>query len=82
MARSTAEEAQADHIGLLLWHAAADWKTRMRDEMVDRGFPWHGEARGEVLTHIGPAGASQAALAERMGITKQAVQQLVEQLVA
>lgn len=71
-----------DHIGLLLWQAAADWRSRMQEEMVSRGFPWHGEARGEVLAHIGPSGTSQSVLAERMGITKQAVQQLVDQLVA
>lgn len=71
-----------DHIGVLLSRAAADWKSRMQEEMVGRGFPWHGEARGEVLAHIGPSGTSQSVLAERMGMTKQAVQQLVDQLVA
>jgi DNA-binding MarR family transcriptional regulator len=71
-----------DHVGLLLWRAAHDWKSRMQEEMVGRGFPWHGEARGEVLAHVGPSGTSQAVLAERMGMTKQAVQQLVDQLVA
>lgn len=53
----------------------------MQDEMVRRGYPWHGEARGEVLGHVGPSGISQAALASRMGVSKQAVQQLVDQLV-
>ena len=76
------DDAMIDHIGMLLWRAAADWRSRMQEEMVDRGFPWHGEARGEVLAHIGPSGTSQSVLAERMGMTKQAVQQLVDQLVA
>lgn len=84
MVRSADDEETAliDHIGVLLWRAAADWKSRMQEEMVSRGFPWHGEARGEVLAHVGPSGTSQSVLAERMGMTKQAVQQLVDQLVA
>ena len=76
------ETVLIDHIGLLLWRAAEQWRSRMQQEMVRRGYPWHGEARGDVLAHVGPSGVSQAALAERMGISKQAVQQLVEQLVA
>lgn len=71
-----------DHIGLVLWRAALQWRSRMRSEMVARGYPWHGEARGEVLAHVGPGGTPQSDLPERMGFTKQAVQQLVDQLVA
>lgn len=71
-----------DHIGILLWTAALDWRTRMRQDMVARGYPWHGEARGEVLAHVGPSGTPQSDLPERMGLTKQAVQQLIDQLVA
>ena len=71
-----------EHIGVALWRAALQWRSRMREEMVARGFPWHGEARGEVLAHVGPGGTPQSGLPERMGFTKQAVQQLVDQLVA
>jgi DNA-binding MarR family transcriptional regulator len=34
------------------------------------------------LAHLGPSGISQAALAERMGLSKQAVQQLLDLLEA
>ena len=69
-----------DHIGLSLWRAAQNWRDRMRREMAARGFPWHLEARGDVLAHVGPGGVSQTVLTERMGLSKQAVQQLLDQL--
>lgn len=71
-----------DHIGLALWRAAQDWRNRMRAELAARGYPWHQSAAGEVLAHLGPSGISQAQLTERMGLSKQAVQQLVDQLEA
>lgn len=69
-----------EHIGVALWRAAAAWRTEFRDEMARRGYPWHASAAGEVLAHLGPSGISQGVLAERMGVSKQAVQQLVDQL--
>jgi DNA-binding MarR family transcriptional regulator len=54
----------------------------MTAEMAVRGYPWHQTAAGEVLAHLGPEGVSQRALTERMGMSKQAVQQLVDQLEA
>lgn len=71
-----------DHIGLALWRAAQQWRSRMRAELAARGYPWHQSAAGEVLAHLGPSGISQALLTERMGLSKQAVQQLVDQLEA
>lgn len=74
--------ASIDHIGLALWRAAQDWRGRMRAELAARGYPWHQGAAGEVLAHLGPSGISQALLTERMGLSKQAVQQLIDQLEA
>lgn len=74
--------ASIDHIGLALWRAAHDWRNRMRAELAVRGYPWHQSAAGDVLAHLGPSGISQALLTERMGLSKQAVQQLVDQLEA
>jgi DNA-binding MarR family transcriptional regulator len=54
----------------------------MRQEMAARGYPWHLGARGDVLAHLGPSGISQTALTERMGLSKQAVQQLLDLLEA
>src|SRR5690606_12236134 len=71
-----------DHIGIALWRAALAWRTEMRSELAARGFVWHLHAGGEVLAHLGPSGISQQLLTERMGLSKQAVQQLVDRLEA
>ncbi|HEY4201217.1 MAG TPA: MarR family transcriptional regulator [Devosiaceae bacterium] len=71
-----------DHIGVALWQAAASWRVRFRREMAERGFPWHDTAAGEVLAHLGPSGIGQTLLTERMGLSKQAVQQLLDRLEA
>lgn len=71
-----------EHVGIALWRAATAWRTRFREEMARRGYPWHLGAAGEVLAHLGPSGISQAVLAQRMGMSKQAVQQLVDRLEA
>ncbi|KFL25377.1 hypothetical protein JP74_19520 [Devosia sp. 17-2-E-8] len=80
MVKSLDDVRSVDHIGLSLWRAAQNWRDRMRREMAARGFPWHMEARGDVLAHVGPNGLAQTVLAERMGLSKQAVQQLLDQL--
>jgi DNA-binding MarR family transcriptional regulator len=72
--------ASIEHIGIALWRAALAWRSRMRAEMARRGYPWHQSAAGEVLAHLGPEGISQAELTVRMGMSKQAVQQLVDRL--
>ena len=72
--------ASLDHIGIDLWRAAENWQIRFAAEMAERGYPWHREARGEVLAHLGPSGRTQAEITEAMRISKQAVQQLVDQL--
>lgn len=69
-----------EHVGIVLWRAATAWRTEFREEMAKRGYPWHNTAAGEVLAHLGPSGISQSTLTERMGVTKQAVQQLLDQL--
>jgi DNA-binding MarR family transcriptional regulator len=51
-----------------------------RRQMAAEGFAWHLNASGEVLSHIPPEGISQSALTQSMGLSKQAVQQLLDQL--
>ncbi len=70
-----------DHIGWDLWQAATAWQRQFEAAMIAAGHRWFGEARGRVLSHLDRAGMRQSDLAERMGITKQAVQQLVDELV-
>jgi DNA-binding MarR family transcriptional regulator len=71
-----------DHVGVDLWRAASAWRERLHAEMVARGHAWYGDARGAVAAHLDPSGMSQSELVRRMGMTKQAVQQLLDGLVA
>ncbi len=75
-------EALLDHIGWTLWRAAQVWKAAFATAMVKAGHAWFGQARGNLLQHIGPAGIRQGDLVARAGLTKQAVQQFVDELVA
>ncbi len=50
--------------------------------MAARGHRWFAEARSNVLPHLDRHGTAQSALQSRMGVTKQAVQQFVDELVA
>lgn len=59
---------------------AEAWRDRYRLEMAKRGFPWHLSAVGDLLDHLPPEGMSQAALTTSTGLTKQAVQQSLDQL--
>ena len=69
-------------LGQLLGMAAMQWRRRLREDVAARGFPFFAEARSEVLAHVPAEGLPQAALAPRMGMSKQAVQQFLDQLVA
>jgi DNA-binding MarR family transcriptional regulator len=80
LVKRTDDTESIEHVGIVLWRAATMWRTEFREEMAKRGYPWHVSAAGEVLAHLGPSGISQSTLTERMGITKQAVQQLLDQL--
>ncbi len=50
--------------------------------MAARGHRWFAEARSNVLPHLDRHGTVQSTLQSRMGVTKQAVQQLVDELAA
>ncbi|MES0812482.1 MarR family transcriptional regulator [Roseibium sp. SCPC15] len=69
-----------DHIGWNLWQAAAAWKTRFTREMVAKGHDWYGEARGALLQHLPSDGIRQNALTRLSGMTKQAIQQHLDEL--
>jgi DNA-binding MarR family transcriptional regulator len=75
-------ESPPDHIGWTLWRAAQVWRVEFTKAMVAAGYGWFGQARANLLQHIGPGGVRQGDLAERAGLTKQAVQQFVDELVA
>ena len=70
-----------DHIGFDLWQAAHRWKGEFDAAMVDEGYPWFRDARSRVLSVLDFKGTAQADVVVRLGMTKQAVQQLLDQLV-
>lgn len=70
-----------EHIGWDLWRATQVWKHRFNAEMIKRGFTWFGEARANLLPHISYRGIAQIELAHKAGMTKQAVQQHLDDLV-
>lgn len=70
-----------DHIGWDLWRASAAWKRRFSEAMVAKGHAWYGEARGNLIQYIGRDGIQQNDIVRRAGVTKQAVQQHLDELV-
>jgi DNA-binding MarR family transcriptional regulator len=76
------DEALPDHIGWRLWQASRDWLRDFAEEMRDAGHGWFTETRAGLLGHIPRSGLRQSVLIERVGTTKQAVQQLLDGLEA
>ena len=70
-----------DHVGWLLWQATQRWKAELDAGLVEIGYPWAAEARANVIMHVGRSGIRQSELVRRMGLSKQAVQQLLDELV-
>ena len=71
-----------DHVGWRLWAANRAWQADFASRMRSAGHSWFTESRAGLLGHLPRGGARQAALIERMAITKQAVQQLLDGLEA
>lgn len=71
-----------DHIGWTLWRASQVWREEFTAAMVEAGHAWFGQARGNLMVHIGPKGLRQGDLVERSRLTKQAVQQFLDDLVS
>ncbi|MBC7955165.1 MAG: MarR family transcriptional regulator [Cytophagales bacterium] len=66
-----------DHVGWRLWRASQAWMGRFQRDMVAAGHPVFAEARAQLIPHIDREGTRQSDLVLRMGLSKQAVQQLV-----
>ena len=71
-----------DHVGWRVWRLARQWKEEFDGEMLRRGYPWITEARGAIIGQLRPRGLPQSALTVALGVSKQAVQQFVDDLVA
>ncbi|MEM6462368.1 MAG: MarR family transcriptional regulator [Pseudomonadota bacterium] len=71
-----------DHIGWDLWRARDQWNQRFVSAMQAKGHGWFTEARSNILGQLPRRGLKQSELVVRTGLTKQAVQQFVDGLVA
>lgn len=70
-----------DHVGWRLWRLSRQWKIEFEAAMRAAGHGWMTDARGAVIGHLRGGGVPQAELAAAMGISKQAVQQMIDELV-
>lgn len=76
------DDIDPDHIGWLLFQANQDWTLEFVDRMQAAGHGWFTGARSTLMGHIAPRGTKQGLLVDRIGISKQAVQQLIDGLQA
>lgn len=74
------DDKYPDHIGWLLARASHDWTLEFVAGMQSAGHGWFTPARSALMGHIASKGTKQVLLVERLGISKQAVQQLVDGL--
>jgi DNA-binding MarR family transcriptional regulator len=66
-------------LGALLGDAHDAWRTALGEALTKRNAPPLG-AGADLLAQLSLSGISQSLLAERMGLTKQAIQQSLDQL--
>jgi DNA-binding MarR family transcriptional regulator len=66
-------------LGALLADAQESWRRALAEALARRNAP-HLGAGADLLGHLSLSGLSQSLLAERMGLTKQAIQQSLDQL--
>jgi len=71
-----------DHIGIQLWRAAELWKSEFDAGMIASGHVVFAHARSGLLAYIARGGTRQADLVARSRLTKQAVQQFLDELEA
>lgn len=74
--------ALIDHVGWRLWRLARLWKAEFERAMAARRLQWCSGARAELVGALRQGARPQSALVGELGITKQAVQQVVDELSA
>lgn len=72
----------ADHIGWSLWLGARIWHEKFVGSVRALGHDWFTMSSSTLLGNLSRKGASQKVLAARLGLTKQAVNQQIDDLVA
>ena len=69
-----------DHAGWRVWRLARAWKNDFETAMAARRLDWCSGARAELVGALRQGPQTQTALAAELGITKQAIQQFVDEL--
>jgi DNA-binding MarR family transcriptional regulator len=80
--RAQIEELREQHIGRLLLRAQRDFSLRAIELLRAAGHGGLGLAHTNLLAHLEPGGTRTTTLAERAGVTKQAIGKLVAELEA
>ena len=83
MVKSLDEQSQLpNHVGIRLWRANRLWLDQFIAAMRARGHHWFGQSQANLIGHMDRDGTPQAVLTARLELSKQAVQQVLDQLVA
>lgn len=72
----------ADHIGWSLWLGARIWHEKFVGAVRALGHDWFTMSSSTLLGNLSRKGASQTVLSARLGLSKQAVNQQIDDLVA
>lgn len=78
--REQIDELRQHHIGRLLLQAHRQFSTQAIEKLAERGHTSLGIAHTNVLANLDLAGTRITTLAERVGVTKQAVSTVVAEL--
>lgn len=79
--RKRVADAQIDHIGVPLWQASTAFTRRMIEDVNDAGFDDISVADSELLPFLDIEGTGLSEIADRKGISRQAVHQSVHSLI-
>ena len=80
MVKQLDDKSLPDHIGIRLWRSNEFWLASFITAMNAAGHLWFTPARANLLAQIPRKGIKQGDLMRRMGLSKQAVQQLIDGL--
>jgi DNA-binding MarR family transcriptional regulator len=80
MVKKLDDKSLPDHIGIRLWRANEFWLASFIAAMNEAGHIWFTPARANLLGQIPRNGIKQGDLIRRIGLSKQAVQQLIDGL--
>lgn len=80
MVKSLDDIAMIDHVGWRLWRLARLWKAEFERAMATRRLQWCSGARAELVGALRDGPQPQSTLVAGLGISKQAVQQVIDEL--